>query len=388
MNGLALLALAHARYRAGRTLLLVACVAVSIFLPWAGARVVSRYEVGLLARAHATPLVLGLKGSRFDLALSALYFRSPRVEALRMGQLEQLSGEGLAIPLHVGSEARGYPLIGTTPEYYELRRLRCGAGALPAVIGDVVLGALVAEELAMGPGDQIYSDPRELYDISKPAALRMRVVGVLEPAGTVDDRALFIDIKTAWILDGLAHGHVDVGSSELDEALILGRDGPRVAVNLALMEDGEVSEQTLERFHFHGDPADRPITCAIFDPDSEKDGTIAASRINRTTALQLVSPTEVVEELMAQVLRVKRLFDVLGALLGLTTAALVTLVLALSTRLREGELRTLDRIGASRGVTLRLVLIEVLGIALLATTVAWAGVELAERLVPDPSRVL
>ena len=38
----------------------------------------------------------------------------------------------------------------------------------------------------------------------------MQVVGVLEPSYTADDGAIFVDLKTAWVIQGLVHGHQDM----------------------------------------------------------------------------------------------------------------------------------------------------------------------------------
>ena len=34
--------------------------------------------------------------------------------------------------------------------------------------------------------------------------------GVLEPTGTADDRVIFVDLKTSWIMAGHGHGHQDL----------------------------------------------------------------------------------------------------------------------------------------------------------------------------------
>ena len=74
---------------------------------------------------------------------------------------------------------------------------------------------------------------------------------------------------------------------------------------------------------------------------------------------------------------------VLTMVLGGATVVLGALVIALSVRLRAGELRTLERIGASRGVAVRLVTIE-LGLILVAATALVAGGLVAVRLwFPD-----
>jgi putative ABC transport system permease protein len=45
---------------------------------------------------------------------------------------------------------------------------------------------------------------------------------VLERAHTPDDLAVFVDIKTAWVIEGIGHGHQDL-SRETDGTLIMQR---------------------------------------------------------------------------------------------------------------------------------------------------------------------
>ena len=66
---------------------------------------------------------------------------------------------------------------------------------MPLRLGDAVLGATVADELGLGPGDALFSEVAELYDLSRPPALKMRITGVLAPTGTPNDRAIFINME-------------------------------------------------------------------------------------------------------------------------------------------------------------------------------------------------
>jgi hypothetical protein len=51
--------------------------------------------------------------------------------------------------------------------------------------------------------------------------LKMPVVGMLEPTGAADDEAIFVDLKTMWVIAGLAHGHQDMsGAKEGDSGVI------------------------------------------------------------------------------------------------------------------------------------------------------------------------
>lgn len=378
MRGACFLALRYALHHRARTLVLVACVALTLFLPLATRVVASDYQRSLASRADATPLVAGARGNRFDLVLSALYFRASALPPIPWKELDELARDGLAlaIPLHVRFTARGRPIVATSPEYFELRGLTPERGTLPLRIGDAVLGAKVARELELAPGDALYSDPRELYDISKPSALKLHVTGVLRASGTPDDEAVFSDVKTAWILEGIAHGHEDV-SKGVDPSLVLGRKQGDVVLSEALVEASEVTDENLASFHTHGDPDELPLSSIVLVPRDAKAATILAARFDSSREWQVVEPRAVVGELLGFVFRLQRFLDAYLALLSASTALLVALVVALSLRARARELETLHRIGASPSMTLRLVACELalvlgasLALALLATLVA------------------
>ncbi|MEZ6197451.1 MAG: hypothetical protein R3F20_17270 [Planctomycetota bacterium] len=204
MKGLLLLSWRQLTFHRTRSAILVLALAATIFLPVATQLLVSRYDADLRARAATSPLVAGSKGNRFDLTLATLYFRSADLDVVPFSEYEALrdAGFGVAIPMHLRFTARGRPVVATSPEYFAHRRLRPERGRLPYRIGEVVLGAGVAADLGLGPGDHLFSDQREIYDITKPPALKMPVVGVLGRADGPDDLAVFVDTKTAWVLEG------------------------------------------------------------------------------------------------------------------------------------------------------------------------------------------
>ncbi len=47
------------------------------------------------------------------------------------------------------------------------------------------------------------SSPESVFDITGVYPLKMNVVGILQPTGTPDDDAVFVDVKTAWVIGGL-----------------------------------------------------------------------------------------------------------------------------------------------------------------------------------------
>jgi len=341
-----------------RGLLLVASIALVCLLPVAVKLVVADFASGLAARAAASPLVVGARGSRYDLVLSSLYFRGRIPEPVSLREVEAIQDGGLAdaVPVHLGHRARGFPIVGTTHDYYAYRRLSFAAGAAPAFLGEVVLGASVASELGLGPGDRLLSDQGSLFELSLTYPLRMHVVGVLDETGGPDDGAVFCDLKTAWILDGIGHGHV-AAEKEADER-VLKRTDDAVVLSPATFEYNEVTAENILSFHFHGEPADFPVEAIFCLPKDERSATILKGRYRVAETTQILEPAEVVGELLGLVFRLQRFFDVNALFVGVAMAMLLGLVFLLSLRLRAAEFETLRRIGFARGTIARLVAAE------------------------------
>lgn len=388
MNHLILLAWRYVTYHKWKTGILVAAITLTVALPAAVSRVVRDYEARLMQRAEATPLLVGARGSRFDLALHALYFRGRVPDSLTMRESARIQESGLAIPtpLHARYTASDYSLVGTVLEYFEMRGLVPQSGTLPLVLGDCVVGSKVAADLDLAPGDQLDSDPENAFDLAGQYPLRMRVAGVLAPSGGPDDSAVFVDLKTAWIIEGLGHGHQDLESESRASSSVLDRDGDRTVASAALPQFAEITPDNIDSFHFHGDPDDFPITAIVAWPRDDKSETILRGRyVGADVQAQALVPAAVVEELFGLVFRIKRFFDAQVALVSVSTGLFLVLVILLSLRLRKEERLTMHKIGCSRSTVIGLHVIEfaiVLGLsAALAGATAWVAVREAPRIL-------
>ena len=67
----------------------------------------------------------------------------------------------------------------------------------------------------------------------------MPVVGILGPTRTADDQAVFVDLKTAWVIQGLGHGHQDVTKLK-NPTLVLKRTESNVAATAKLFHYTEI----------------------------------------------------------------------------------------------------------------------------------------------------
>lgn len=388
MRDVLFLSVRHALHHRARSAILVLCLAVVAYLPSIVQILTSRYEASLSARSSSTPLVLGARGNRFDLTLSALYFRSADIEPIRFREFTSLAGEGLGlpIPLNLRFSARGTPIVATSPEYFAVRELRAAHGTLPLRLGDCALGHSAARRLGVEPGGHVLSDQRDAFDIAQAPALKMRVTGVLAPTRTPDDDAIFTDIRTAWMLEGAMHGHAE--ATAVDPRMVYGKVEGNVVLNSALRELNEITPENASSFHLHGDEEDLPLSAVLLFPRDEKSATIAKARANASPTLQMLVPRDVVDDLMGFVLRIKAFLDAVAIALAACVSLMTILVLLLTIRLRAAEMRTLNRIGCGPLTVLGLYAGELALIALCALALAGAGVVVTLSLMPDLVRSL
>ncbi|MGK0358661.1 MAG: putative ABC transport system permease protein [Bradymonadia bacterium] len=356
----------HARWR---TALLVFALGLTASLPLTVRWLVGSYGDGLTARAQATPLVLGAPGHRFDVVLAALWFRQVKIEALPFAEIERIHAEGqaVAIPLHVQFSARDYPIVGTTPEYHAHRQLRLAQGTQPLRIGEATVGAAVAKALSLTVGDPLLTDQKDVYNLAAAYPLRLRIKGVLAPSGGPDDTAVFVDLKTAWIIGGVGHGHRSAS----------GR------VESGEVQYQEITDANRASFHAHGDPGGHPVTAALIVPRDAKARTLLKARTNVRGQASMVAPIDVVDELLGVVVQVQRFLNANYALIGVSALIFVGLIFGLSVRMRAAELAEYSVLGAPRGFVARLLLAEWLLLLLGAALVAGGCTLIATRLLPN-----
>jgi len=286
--------------------------------------------------------------------MHSLYYRGESPGTIRLAEQLRIDETDLAetIPLLVKFYARGVPVAGTSQRYFEFRRLAIARGQSWQRLGDCVLGASAAKRLELGPGDRLLTDPQNLFDLSGPAPLNMRVVGVLRPSGTADDDVIWCDLKTAWIIEGIGHGHSVAGEK-------LGDDHLHAATGQNLQVHQEVNEENLETFHFHGRRSEYPLTSIIAIPKSEKAETLLLGMyLGSEEPQQIVRPVEAVAELIEAISKIRTLFKVGFATLSLAAILLFLLVLMLSLRLRQREIRTVHLLGSNRGTIALMILSE------------------------------
>jgi len=333
-----------------KTIIMVASITVIIYLPIGLNILVNQSEEQLMERASSTPLIVGAKGSSLDLVINTLYFEPADFDKLIMLAVNKIYETGFAvpIPMFIKFKARSFPIIGTDVEYFDFRGLEIQRGESLAVLGDCVIGSVVAEELGLNPGDTIISSPENMLDIAGVYPLKMNIVGVLKKSHSPDDRAIFTDMKTTWVIEGLGHGHEDLAKSE-DKSVLLGVKGGNYIANAKLFQYNTISADNVDEFHFHGEQAGFPVTAVIVVPHSDKDEALLMGRyISKGETSQIVKPDKVIKNLLESIFKIKGFLDSIFFIVAVSTILLLGLVVMLSLRLRSREIQTMYRIGSSK----------------------------------------
>ena len=321
----------------------------------------------LQARAESTPLLLGAQGSKLDLVISALYFSDQTLPLMTYREIETLQESTLTtvIPLYRKYRVKTSPIVGTTPDYLAFRKLQMQKGRHFVRIGECVLGSGAAKRLDVSAGDTIISSPDNVFDIAGTYPLKMDIVGVLQPTATADDNAVFTDIKTSWIIEGLAHGHDKL---ENDPKSILKREGETLIANASLMQYSYITSKNMNSFHFHGKQSAFPVNAAIVLPHDHKSKTILMGRYMSDNPMQmLIEPHKVIRSLIDTVFDIKNLALVILLAILAATFAIAVLVFILSIRLRRNELQTILKIGASPFRVKMLLFGEIFSVLLIAS---------------------
>ncbi len=373
------LALAYLRHHWIKSLIMVLATALILSVPLVTQGLLDRSQNLMTARAETTPLLLGRQGSALDLAIKALYFRGQSPQASSMATVDEVWDSGYAdvIPLHIRYFASGAPVVGTSLDYLDFRGFAFQSGRAFSLIGEAVLGAKVAERLGVGVGQSLVTQPENLFDLTATYPLQLDIVGVLAPTGTPDDTAIFTDIKTSWIVQGIGHGHDDVIAAGV-------RPDGVVIANAAQRQFARITDQNRASFHFHGDPETYPVTAIIALPYDHKSQTILRGFYqNPDNPTQIIQPRPLIGQLMDNLFRFKAILDAVVVVVAIAALFALGLAVYLSLQLRQPEIRTNYQLGAGRWFSVKLVALELLVLLAMGAGLAWLAGLASEQLVGE-----
>ena len=210
MKALLTLALRSAWNRRATLSLVVLSVALSTFLLLGFEQVRTDVRENFSQSVSGTDLVVGARTSSVQLMLYSVFRVGSATNTIRMSSLEAIAQHravAWVVPLSLGDAHHGYPVLGTTADYFnrflygdrEPLALAQGAPFADGIDGlyGVVLGAEVAQALSHHLGERlVLSHGGGELEGAEHADKPFTVVGILARTGTPVDRTLHISLES------------------------------------------------------------------------------------------------------------------------------------------------------------------------------------------------
>jgi putative ABC transport system permease protein len=195
------------------SLLAIGSIALSVALLLGVERVRSDARLSFANTVSGVDLIVGARTGSIPLLLYSVFHIGSHTNDVSWESYEWLAAQpavNWAVPISLGDSHRGFPLLGTSQDYFEHyrygagRQLELQQGELFSDVFDVVVGAEVAEQLGYEVGDEVViahgaGEVSLVEHDDKP----FHVSGILRRTGTPVDRTLYVS------LEGIEAMHVD-----------------------------------------------------------------------------------------------------------------------------------------------------------------------------------
>ncbi|TXT20526.1 MAG: hypothetical protein FD138_4206 [Planctomycetota bacterium] len=296
-------------------------------------------------------LVVGPKGSDLSLALSAIYRLDRPGEPLPYLFYKELKEHRVvekAVPIAIGdvTEQGAFPIVGTIPEFFDLDyaynkpfRVR---GEFLKTPWDAVIGSRVA---ATNGWNHVHDE-------------KFRVVGVLAPTGTPNDRSVFVSLAGFWAISG----HEKPLKEAVDRL-----EKFRYPVPQSLRDKAEKPKKAHDHAgHDHGHDHDHELldeqkeVTAIFVRTKSTAASIGlAGEINEDVRAMAVNPIFPMKRLMTMIVdNIKLMLLTLTSLIIVVSAVSIFVSIYNSMADRRREIGIMRALGARRETVFTIILAE------------------------------
>jgi putative ABC transport system permease protein len=272
---------------------------------------------------------------------------------------------GFAIPLCMGDYVGPFRCIGTTTDYFDL--LKHGdANDLDYKFAkgrnfqdfteengyfEAVIGSQVASEMNLTVGQEIFASHGA--EGGESHGQGFRIVGVLEPTGTPNDRGAFVNIEGFYLLEG----HV---APERDEESGLEKRGSA---------DAPVRASKFSRVRL---PIEKREVTAILLKPIGFNAIGLQKQVNKTKFAQAVSPISEINGILGLFIQpIKWALLALTSLVCLVSAISILVSIYNSMNERKRDIAVMRALGASRDHVTMIILFESVLIALLGGALGW-----------------
>ena len=148
--------------------------------------------------------VLGARGAKLQLVLNAIFHLEASPGNITFDDYEGIRTNravAAAVPIAVGDNYRGYRLVGTTTNYFEVEyskgqrfRIQSGGRLFDDGYREAVVGSFAARKLGLTIGSEFKPFHGLNFDPKAQHEETYVVVGVLEPSNTPADRVIWIPL--------------------------------------------------------------------------------------------------------------------------------------------------------------------------------------------------
>jgi len=335
-------------------------------------------------------LVVGPEGSKLQLTLNSVYYLSQPIENLpytmymeffdqetRASMVQKFGGDptlserdgkyaayvagGYAIPLTLGDYYGEFRVVGTTPEFFEKLRHGPNVDQLFSFSDgrsfvdhseengyfEAVLGSRVAKQMNVKAGDTFFpthGDPE-----GKGHADKFKVVGVLDPTGTPNDRAAFVNMEGFYLMEGHAKPIDDDQAKPLEND-----DNPLLSI------------------------PEREVTSILIRNGNIMFAPVMQNMINESGDAMAAAPIGEINKLMDMFVE-----PMMMALLGITLitciVAAVGILVAIYNSMndRRRDIAVMRALGARRETVTMIIVLESLLIAIIGAIAGWILAHLA-----------
>lgn len=277
-------------------------------------------------------VVVGAKGSPMQLILSGVLHVDVPPGNIPLQAVQELQKHPMVasiIPISLGDSLQGFRIVGTSHAYAAHYGAVLAHGRQWNAPMEVVLGATVANKLALTLGDSFTGSHGLGGGGHMHGESAYTVVGILQPSGSVIDRLVLTDTASVWKV------HEDSTATDEDDRAVMAQE--------------------------------REITMALVQYKTPMAALSFPRFVNTTTEMQAAAPALEITRLLSMLGLGTDVLRAFAAVLLLTAGLSVFIALWSAVRERRADLAVLRMLGAPPTKVAALLLCEAVWLALVAS---------------------
>ncbi len=379
-----------------RYLVITLLIALAAALPVFIIQLTSGLYNGLNRAVEPFPMLVGAKGSEYQLVLNTVFLRDRPIGNIPYSEVEKLRNSGktsAVLPLAFGDNYRGFRLVGAEPDLFSYVQnpkhgpwLQISQGNPFEKEGDAVIGAEAARLMDLHLGDTFKS----VHGLASTGAGKAhdheyKVVGILSPVGGPYDMAILVNIHDIWEAHGGGNtltaksGHAEEKEDTEAPAPKPVRKGGlirptayKVAEETA-DDPNEVRKQKEEEASHLDETGKGDVTAILVQPKGYAEAMQLLGQYQRKSGdVQMVFPSQAIISLYSMVGQSREFWQLLTT--GLIAAAILIslLVMYWSGLARLPEFALLRALGAGTSTVCWIMAAEQCIILTLGSAAGWA----------------